>query len=226
MALYGALAKENHFSEFNTHLRSRGNVLTPDQRRGAAMGNLLGLTATVTDGQLSYSLTSAAASGDIRPINVETTYSGSGATGGRARYHLTITGTMGSWSNALKGHVAYGAAGKTTGLGSAIVAELELSAGTTAGTYAPLEVELGVGSGASTGTKTSFAVFNVHGAGAGAFDDNGFLFDIQGLTGSDAGHLFDEVAATSVVATARLRVKVGATTYYIPLTANATLVDT
>jgi hypothetical protein len=49
---------------------------------------------------------------------------------------MTTNVALGSWSNALKGEVTYGASGSTTGLGSSILAEMTLAAGTTTGTYA------------------------------------------------------------------------------------------
>ena len=124
-------------------------------------------------------------------------------------------GALGSFSNALKAEVTYGASGRTTGLGSAFVAELSLSAGTSSGTYAPLELELNCASGASTGTTTSLIYASVNGTGAGTVDTNGVFMNIQGLT-AGAGKM---LVAGSTLGTAYggLRVRVGATNYWIPL---------
>ena len=217
MALYGAFSKENHLSELASFINVRGNILTPDLRRRDTFRNLLGDSAlTFSSGFISYVLSSSASSGDLRPYNIQTTYSGSGATGGRARFGLTISGTMGGWSNAIKGHVDYGAAGKTTGLGSAIVAELELSAGTTDGTYAPLEIELGIASGGKTGTLTSLIHMNVYGADASEFDDEGYIFNIQGVTPADnkAVKTYIEPFSSSVYGS--LKTRIGAVDYFVP----------
>lgn len=112
---------------------------------------------------------------------------------------------------------AFGASGAVSGLGSAFVAELFLTTGTSSGTYAPLELELNIPSGASTGTATSFIYMSANDTPA-AFDTAGFLFNLAGLT-ADTGKLFDTLTPVDVQASARLRVKVGETTYYIPLCA-------
>ena len=78
--------------------------------------------------------------------------SGAGADGGRAKFDMSTNVALGSFSNALKAEVTYGASGRTTGLGSAFVAEMTLSAGTSSGTYAPIEIELNMGTSGSTGT--------------------------------------------------------------------------
>ena len=126
---------------------------------------------------------------------------------------------MGSWSNAFKGEVTYGASGKTTGLGSAILAEMTLSAGTVDGNYAPLEIELNLGSGASTGTATSLIYGSVNGAGAGTFGTSGFILNLAGLTAGASNTFRTGLTAATINAatTAALRIKVGATTYFIPL---------
>jgi hypothetical protein len=117
-------------------------------------------------------------SNSVRPIYMKSTMTGAGGVGGRAEFHLYTNVALGGWSNAIKGFAEYGASGRTTGLGSAICAELQLSAGTSSGTYAPLEVELILPSSASTGTATSFIYMNTSGADASTFDTNGFLFEI------------------------------------------------
>lgn len=150
-----------------------------------------------------------------------TTLTGVGQVGGRGRFFMTTNVALGSWSNALKAEVTYGASGSTTGLGSAFVAEMTLSAGTSSGTYAPLELELNLGSGASTGTATSLIYASVNGAAAGTFDDNGFFFNLAGVTSDDAGnHLF--TTADAAAATHALRCKIAGTTYWLMLSATVT----
>lgn len=177
-------------------------------------GTFIG-TLTITSGGNTITTTNTATSGTYQPLVVDTTMSGAGANGGRAKFAMSTNVALGSFSNALKAEVTYGAAGRTTGLGSAFVAELSLSAGTSSGTYAPLELELNCASGASTGTTTSLIYASVNGTGAGTVDTNGVFMNIQGLT-AGAGKM---LVAGSTLGTAYggLRVRVGATNYWIPL---------
>jgi hypothetical protein len=174
---------------------------------------------------LSFDVESAGngASSSFESLVVETTLTEAGAVGGRARFELDANVALGGWANALKAQFEIGASGKVTGLGSAFVAELIMSAGCDAGNYAPLELELGMPSGALTGTATALMYLSVYGDAAGTFDDNGFLFKLAGVTGSDAAHMFDEVTEQAVMAQARLRVNVNGTTWYIPLCDTAAL---
>lgn len=177
-------------------------------------GSFIG-TLTITSGGNTITTTNTATSGTYQPLVVDTTMSGAGADGGRSKFAMSTNVALGSFSNALKAEVTYGASGRTTGLGSAFVAELSLSAGTSSGTYAPLELELNCASGASTGTTTSLIYASVNGTGAGTVDTNGVFMNIQGLT-AGAGKML--VAGTTLgTAYGGLRVKVGATNYWIPL---------
>ena len=166
----------------------------------------------------AFAVSSASTSGSTSVENVvaETTLTGAGAVGGRSRFQLDTNVALGGWSNALKGIAIYGATGKTAGLGSAICAEMTLSAGTVDGTYAPLELELNLGTGAKTGTKTSLIYGSVNGAAAGDFDDYGVILNLQGLT-IGAGHALQAAAVTDIDSTHALKIQIGATLYYIPL---------
>jgi hypothetical protein len=153
---------------------------------------------------------------------MKSTMTGIGGVGGRAEFYMTTDVALGGWSNALKGMVEYGSSGRTNGMGSAVCAEVVLSAGTTQGTYAPLESELVLGSGASTGTGTSFLYCNVSGADAGTFDTSGFLFEIgDGIT-QGGGKLFDStINSAGAQIDHTLKVKVDGNVYYIGLMDNA-----
>lgn len=169
-------------------------------------------TTTSTDGGVNH-----------EPFIVDTVLTGAGQVGGRARFNMSTEVALGGWANALKAHTDFGAAGRVTGLGSAIVAELTMGAGCTQGSYAPLEVELLMPDNAVTGTRTSLMTLNLSGTTAGVFDDNGYFFDLNGVTGSDALHMFDEVSEQAVNAQARLRVLINGTIWYIPLSDTAAL---
>ena len=166
-------------------------------------------------GDVAIDTTSATASANVESVVVSTTMSGAGSVGGRAKFLTTINAVMGSYTNALKGEVVYGAAGRTTGLGSAVLAEMTLSAGTTAGNYAPLELELNAPTGAKTGTVTSFIHASTQGAAVAEVDTNGVFFNLQGLT-AGAGKML-VAGATLGTAYGGLRVRVGSTNYWVPL---------
>lgn len=178
-----------------------------------------------TSKALSITATSSSTSGSTsyEPVLVSTTLTGAGQVGGRARFFMTTNVALGSWSNALKGEVTYGASGRTAGLGSAILAEMTLSAGTSAGTYAPLEIELNLGTGALTGTQTSLIYMSVNGDDASTFDGAGEIFTIAGLT--PAGDATSAISSTSLAelpaSSIGLRIKVGSSYYYIPAVAEA-----
>ncbi len=169
----------------------------------------------ITTAPNTITTTNTATTGTYQPLVVSTTMSGAGADGGRAKFDMTTNVALGSFSNALKAEVTYGASGRTTGLGSAFVAEMTLSAGTSAGTYAPVEIELNAGSGASTGTTTSLLFASVNGAGAATVDTNGYLLNLAGVTVAGA-----KLAATGTITnvneiTHGLRVKIAGSDYYL-----------
>ena len=169
----------------------------------------------ITTAPNTITTTNTATTGTYQPLVVSTTMSGAGADGGRAKFDMTTNVALGSFSNALKAEVTYGASGRTTGLGSAFVAEMTLSAGTSAGTYAPVEIELNAGAGASTGTTTSLLFASVNGAGAATVDTNGYLLNLAGVTVAGS-----KLAATGTITnvneiTHGLRVKIAGSDYYL-----------
>jgi hypothetical protein len=145
----------------------------------------------------------------------EVTMTGAGGVGGRTLFQLNANAALGSFTNALKANVVYGATGSTSGLGSAFVAELTLSAGTTVGNYAPLELELNAPASASTGTRTSFIYASTQGANVAAVDDNAVFFNLQGVT-AGSGHIF-QTGTTLGSAGATIKVRVGNTDFFLPL---------
>jgi hypothetical protein len=188
------------------------NPATPGAIGGgtAAAGTFTTLAAT------SVGVTNTSASTALfEPVVVSSTLTGAGVTGGRAKFATTINAAAGSFSNALKADVAYGASGSTTGLGSAFVAEMTLSAGTSAGTYAPVEIELNLGTGASTGTASSLMYASVNGDGKAAMDDNGYVLNLAGVT-AGTNKLFannGDIALAEI--TYGLKVKIAGADYYL-----------
>jgi len=180
----------------------------------------------ITTAPNTITTTSTATTGTYQPLVVSTTMSGAGANGGRAKFDMTTNVALGSFSNALKAEVTYGASGRTTGLGSAFVAEMTLSAGTSSGTYAPVEIELNMGASASTGTATTLMYASVNGESAdrATFDSNGTVLTLAGVTAGAAkavaspGATFAATATGTALGGANLRglkIKVGSTVYYL-----------
>jgi hypothetical protein len=178
-------------------------------------------TSTIT-GTTDIAYTSASTSGStsIQPFKLVTTMTGAGGVGGRGLFELNSNVALGGWANALKAHTKFGASGRITGLASSVLAEMDLSAGCSQGTYAPLELELNLGTGALTGTETSLIYASVNGADKATFDTNGFVLSLQGLT-ANAGKVFAASVKDGVKSTHSLRIKIGTTAYYIPLSTAA-----
>jgi hypothetical protein len=166
-----------------------------------------GFITTITD--------TSTGSSTFNASTTEVTMTGAGGVGGRTLFQLNADAALGSFSNALKANVVYGASGRTTGLGSAFVAELTLSAGTSSGTYAPVEIELNAPASASTGTLTSFIHASTQGANVAAVDDNAVFFNLQGVT-AGSGHIF-QTGTTLGTAGATIKVRVGNNNFFLPL---------
>ena len=169
-----------------------------------------------TGGDLNITTTSNSTNGStsVEPVSVSTTMTGAGGVGGRAKFLTTINAALGAWSNAVKGEVVYGASGRTTGLGSAVLAEMTLSAGTSAGTYAPLEIELNLPTGASTGTLTSMIYASVNGDDKATMDTNGRFINLAGVT-AGAGKMW-VTGSTLGTAAGGLRCRIAGTDYWLP----------
>jgi len=177
---------------------------------------------TTEDAVWTWSVTSTSTDGgtSVEPFVHNTTMTGVGGVGGRARFELDTAVALGGWANALKAQTQFASGGAVTGLGSAFVAELITGDGMSAGSYAPLEIELGMPSGGLTGSRTSFISFNLYGADAGTMDDNGFLFDLNGVT-AGAGDLFASNAKSGIGMTHTLKCQILGTTYFIALHTSA-----
>jgi len=197
---------------------------------GGTAGTAAASTPLVLDSSkfLDWAISSSSthASNSVEPLNFDVTMTGEGGVGGRAKFTLTTNVALGSWSNALKAQVTYGSSGSTTGLGSAFVAEMTLSAGTSSGTYAPIEIELNMGAAGVTGTATSLIYASVNDAAATAFDESGYILNIQGLTAgaADAFSTSGSIGNVDEI-TGGLKVRIGEADYYILLATAANFAD-
>lgn len=165
-----------------------------------------------SEDKLSVVQTNASTSGVETSFSNAMTLTGVGASAEAALASITINAAAGTYTNAFCARTTYGASGKTTGYSGVICAEMNTSAGCTDGTYVLYEAEAIMA--ASSGVGTAYAVIGVNASGANvaAFDTSAYLFDIQGVT-SNSGKFW--YANKSVPFDAYLRIRVGATPYYI-----------
>ena len=200
---------------FTGPVRSEGGFEVVD--KNAATGTFTTSLDIASDGAIDLTYSSSdTGTANVEPIVMENTMTGAGGLAGRARFQLNANAALGSYSNAMKAITVYGASGKTTGLGSAFVAEMTLSAGTDAGTYAPLEIELNAPTGADTGTLTSFIHISTQGDDVATIDDNVRLFNLAGVT-AGTGHIFQPGNTAPATVGGTLKCRVAGTDYYVIL---------
>ncbi len=161
---------------------------------------------------------SAATSGTTRGI-YNRLYLSSGAGGESLRTFTTVeSNTPADTCNGIHSSLNFGATvGNITGLATASRNTLHIPGRAIGGTIAAVQAEIyGDAASGAVGAGCSFLrmIVDGHSDLKGSMNDNGFLFDVQGLTAA-ADHLFRAAAPTTLAAS--LRVKVGATTYYLPL---------
>lgn len=150
---------------------------------------------------------------NILPLYVNATMSGSGGVGRAIEGKLTVSGSLGGWGNAIKGYTDCTSATGTTGLLSAMCAELKLPSATlTTGMYAVLELNW-VGQtntntqGVLQGVHTSLIYANVGGGVATDFDSNGYILEIEGMSAGSGNALYNGT----------LRIAIDDTAYYLPM---------
>jgi len=200
---------------FTGPVRSEGGFEVVD--KSATTGAFTTSLDIASDGAIDLTYSSDdTGTANVEPIVMENTMTGAGGLAGRARFQLNANAALGSYSNAMKAITVYGASGKTTGLGSAFVAEMTLSAGTDAGTYAPLEIELNAPASADTGTLTSFIHISTQGANVATIDDNVRLFNLAGVT-AGTGHVFQTGNTAPATVGGTLKCRVAGTDYYVIL---------
>lgn len=169
---------------------------------------------------LSFYFENSATSGDNRGMYLRLYHSGAGGGGEAARIFTTINNVAAGTAHGAHISLSQGTSGSVTGLGVAGRNTLHINtSGSAAGTLSALQAEIysdGSASDPAGVTELSFIrVINDGNAnGKADVDDDAFFFSAQGFT-SGAGNVFKTGAPTTLGAS--LRVKVGATTYYLPL---------
>ena len=133
-----------------------------------------------------YSTSSSThASTSVRPIFLRHTVTGVGGVGHRAEFHTRCGVAAGGWINALKGYMEFdtsGTGGRTTGLASAICAELKMpNAAVSTGHYYPMEVEFVGQTNSGPGVHHGFITTRASGTLTN-FNASGFFLHVNGLS--------------------------------------------
>jgi hypothetical protein len=174
---------------------------------------------------LSLYTTSATTSGTIRSGLVEQTMTGAASANMIEAFKVKVVANVqtGNWCNALMGKIDYSTSGFVTGLAGVVCAELSLPASNAAsagGDYSVYEAEIDCPTSCDMGSRP-IIVFEINswGGAKGEFDDNGYLFDISGVTSGSDHFYYDN---TSNAADAFLRCRINGATYYMPLSDSTT----
>lgn len=165
-----------------------------------------------------YATSSNATSTNAEPFYLKSIMTGEGGYGGRSTFHAYTDVVLGSNFQALKAYAEYGSNGRCLGLSAALVAEMKTPNATIAGgNYYVAELEY-VAGGSNTatspqGSQAGFIYMAQSGDADGDFDDNGYLFRLEGCT-ADSGHIYDTSASTAT-GDATLKINIGGATKYL-----------
>ena len=167
-----------------------------------------------------YATSSNATSTSAQPFYLKSVMTGAGGYGGRSVFHAYTNVELGSNFQALKAYAEYGSSGRCLGLSAALCAEMKMPNATIAGgNYYVAELEY-VAGGASTvtspqGSQAGFIYMAQSGDADGDFDDNGYLFRLDGCTAGNT-HLYS-TGASNAQGDATLRINIEGATKYILL---------
>ncbi len=154
----------------------------------------------------------------VRPIHMAHTSTGIGGVGHRAEFQHTTNVALGGWCNAIKGHMEFDSAGSTSGLASAVCAEMSVPNQTVpSGFYAPLELELNLPASHVPQAMQLAMMYMSPNTTPATFDTYGTLFALQGVS-VGAGKVFD--TCTAAAASHALKISIAGTLYYILLQDN------
>jgi len=182
-----------------------------------------GSEVTYTEGTPLFNLYATCAntsSTNAQPFVVYSIMTGAGGYGGRSLFHSYTNAALTTNFMALKSYAEFGSSGAVTGLAAGFCAEMKTpNASLGGGNFYPLELEY-VAGGTSTASaanagRVGWMYMNNTGDADGDFDDNGVLFDAEGLT-AGSGHLYD-TSASAATGDATLKIKVNGTIKYILL---------
>jgi hypothetical protein len=172
---------------------------------------------------LSFYVKNSATSGDNRGLYIRQFIAGAGGGGDAARIYSTVSDVAAATVHGAHISLDFGTSGTVTGQGIASRNTLHLptTALTSNVTLAATQSEIfsdGTGSNPGASTLLSFQRF-VNGGnstGMGEVDDHGALLELQGFT-NGAAHIFSLGTTAAFYPVGTLRIKIGATNYFIPI---------
>ena len=200
---------------------SAGNLLATKSGIPAWVGGSSASPTSYTAGTplvSIYATSSNTTSTNAEHFYVKSVMTGAGGYGGRARFHAYTNVALGSNFMGLKSYAEFGSAGSCAGLAAGFCSELKMPNATiTGGNYYVAELEY-VAGGTSTatspqGSQAGFIYMAQSGDADGDFDDNGYLFRLNGCT-DGSGHLYD-TDASGATGDATLKINIGGTTKYL-----------
>ena len=200
---------------------STGNVLSIVSGVPAWIGGSSGSETSYTEGTplvSIYATCGNTGSTNAEPFYLKSIMTGAGGYGGRVTFHAYTNVVLGSNFQALKAYAEYGINGRCLGLSAAFCAEMKMpNAAIAGGNYYVAEFEY-VAGGTSTvtnpqGSQAGFLYMAQSGDPDGDFDDNGYLFRLDGCAAS-GGHLYD-TTASGATGDATLKINIGGATKYL-----------
>lgn len=222
MANTSAIKRGWHWDEANSKLSVyvNGTEATYFKTTGFNIGSS-GSEVTYTEGYPLFNLYATCAntsSTNAEPFKVYSIMTGAGGYGGRALFHAYTNAALTSNFMGLKSYAEFGDSGSVTGLAAGLCAEIKTpDADLGGGNFYPLELEY-VAGGTSTASaanagRVGWMYMNNTGDADGDFDDNGVLFDVEGLTAGN-GHLYS-TEASAATGDATLKIKINGTIKYL-----------
>lgn len=173
---------------------------------------------------LNFYLENYATSGDNRGMYLRMYHSGAGGGGEAARIFTTVNNVAAGTAHGAHVSLSFGTSGTVTGLGVAMRGTLHIAnQATQAGTLSAIQAEVYSDGSTSDPAGSLLSFFRVVNGGdttgAADVDDDAFLFNFDGFT-AGAAHMWVTgltAATVNAATTCALKIRVGATTYYIPV---------
>lgn len=167
-----------------------------------ASGAAMAFTAATQRGMSSY-ITSDVTSGNIVSMSINQTLTSASATNTTelSQFILTSDVQVGNWANAVLGKIDFSTNGYVTGLAGVFCAEIDLPNSSTggAGTYSCYEAEINCPASYEGNAPIHVFQINAWGAGVTEFDDNGYLFDLTGVSSGATSMWYDNQKAAPAV---------------------------
>jgi len=165
-----------------------------------------------------YATSSNTTSTNAEPFYVKSVMTGVGGYGGRSTFHAYTNVALTTNFMGLKSYAEFGSSGAISGLAAGLCAEIKTpNADLGGGNFYPLELEYVAGgtntASAANAGRVGWMYMNNTGDADGDFDDNGVLFDIEGLTAGNT-HLWS-TGATDGTGDNTIKIKVNGAIKYL-----------